>query len=272
MSRLLGKLSLGLSLSYHSDTFVYPATLETYVTAASGGISTLPSASPATSQVIYTMSAGTMVACSNSASTMQQNPWLGVIGINNSASATTVYFKPLLNGASAGAQVSVAVPAGRYFAADSYQYLNAKEGDTCEIKMYAPSASVLLLEQALIPGFSRYLPMGKAGRLILLAKAPSITIPYALTSAIVCGNGGGKWWIPIDDNNVNANHIVQAIGVETYSWAARSAASNSFLICGYGDKVLTMDTGQAAATSGIILYYPQQFTSAINYYSTDYFP
>lgn len=272
MSRLLGKLSLGLNLSYHSDTFTYPATLETYVTAASGGIGTLPSASPATSQIIYTMSAGTMVTCSNTASTLQQNPWLGVIGINNSASATTVYFKPLLNGASAGAQVSVAVPAGRYFAADSYQYLNAQAGDTCEIKMYAPSASVLWLEQALIPGFSRYFPMGKSGRLLLSAQAPVITIPYALTSAIFCGNAGGKWWTPIDDNNVDSNHLVQIAASETYSWAARVSASNAFLICGCGDRALTMDAGQAAATSGILLYYPEKFTSAINYYSTDYFP
>ena len=267
MSRLYGKLSLNLTGSYHADSFNYPAPTEIY---SATGIGTLQVGSaPASGPCSWTVSAGNIVTVSNSASTVQQSPTLFVFGKNNSASASVVSFQSWKNGASASPVYTQTVTAGNFYALSMYFFEGVVAGDYIEMRVWADKTPVIYSFMGIQPEFSRYMPMGKTGRLITnLTTAMAYTTPsFTLLSP---GTQVGYFSLTTDDNYVNLNHLLQYQG-ETYTWRSKVVNGINILILKYGDQTPSYDSYQGSTSAGVYVRMQPKITSTFYYNTSDIF-
>ena len=268
MSRLLGKLSLGLHESAKSDTFTYPLYTEIY---SATGISTLQVGSaPASGPVGFTVSAANSVSCSNSASTMVQTPTIYAMGKNNSASAAVVSYRAYVNGSAVTTSGTISVTAGNYFCVNYYSFFNAVAGDYLEIRLWADKTPCILILAAFMPNMTRYMPMGKAGRLITNATfTPQVSTPGF--SAVTVGNLAGTVYLVSDDNYVEGNHLMLWVNGESYSYKAKVVSTLNSWIMRYGDTTSTAESYQSSSLSSCYARTPPRITAPFVYVPTDRF-
>ena len=112
--------------------------------------------------------------------------------------------------------------------------------------------------------------MGKAGRLILNATfTPQVSTPGF--SAVTVGNLGGTVYLPSDDNNVNANHLMLWVNGESYSYKAKVVSAINSWIMRYGEKDLTTESYQSSSLFSCYARTPPRITAPYVYISTDRF-
>ena len=272
MARNYGKIPYALYQSRITESFSYPAVSENVNLS---GLFTLPTSEPATSQIIYTFGSNYMVTCSNPYSLIGQSPFLFAIGQNTSASTVTLSYRILKNGVSIYTSTQ-SVSASYYFIITAYEFLNVNQGDTLEIRLWANTASGLnCIETAIMPGLSRYIPMGKQGRLLLNFSFTANLSHQTLSRANFLSSG--SLYAATDDNYYNSNHRFVINTGEQYIWKAFVTASPScnpklFWLSNGDSSLGTYCNTSSSLSSGLYYYAPVQILNSFTYTPTNIFP
>ena len=204
--------------SPRTDSLTYPAVQETYDAVGTA----LPTAEPATSQIVYTIQESDLPVSTDKAAAMKFTALLYGGGKNTGASSATVYYRILKNGSSVTTS-NAPIVANNNYTVSCYQLYDVKAGDVVEIRLWASAATVDYRYKAMSVAISRYVPGGRLNQ--LLVNFQFLPSPTGYQVTLSQGTSPqrlsvGNVYLYVDKTTFSSNHNLAIVFGDSYRHAA----------------------------------------------------